>query len=215
MRLKVWGEYGLFTRPETKADPFSYPFLTPSAAEGILKSIFWKPEIEYIVNTITVLNPIRYQSFFRNMGKSKIVPSNYEKEPYLINEDRSQRNFVVLKNPSYIIDFDIKLTERATDPIEKYLAIIDRRIVNGSCFKQPCLGVKEYKANFEYPSGTETIHPELLGVFNFGQMLRKMDFVSDKTGSLSWFDHDLNKTVKGDVSPKFFDAIMRNGVILC
>lgn len=215
MKIKVWGEYGLFTRPETKADPFSYPFLTPSAALGILKSIFWKPEIEYTINSITVLNPIRYASFFRNMGKSKIVPCNYDKEPYLINEDRSQRNFVVLKNPAYIIDFDVSLTEKANDPIDKYFAIINERIKRGACFKQPCMGVKEYAANFEFLDGTEQVHPELLGEFKFGLILKKMNFTVNKTGKISWFDHQQGKVVKGEVVPEYFEAIMRNGVVKC
>ncbi len=32
VRLKVWGDYALFTRPENKAERMSYDVPTPSAA---------------------------------------------------------------------------------------------------------------------------------------------------------------------------------------
>ena len=32
VRLKVWGDYALFTRPESKAERMSYDVPTPSAA---------------------------------------------------------------------------------------------------------------------------------------------------------------------------------------
>ena len=32
IRMEVWGEYALFTRPEMKAERVSYDVITPSAA---------------------------------------------------------------------------------------------------------------------------------------------------------------------------------------
>jgi CRISPR-associated protein Cas5d len=149
------------------------------------------------------------------MGKSKIVTSSYDKEHYIISDDRSQRNFVVLKNPAYIIDFGMELTKRATDPIDKYFAIVNKRISQGACFKQPCMGVKEYACAFKFPDGTEQVHPELLGEFNFGQVLKKINFNPSKTGKLQWFDHQQKKITKGNVEPEYFEAIMKNGVVRC
>jgi len=34
VRLEVWGEAACFTRPELKAERFSYDVMTPSAARG-------------------------------------------------------------------------------------------------------------------------------------------------------------------------------------
>ena len=39
--LKVWGDYACMTRPELKAERVSYPVLTPSAARGVLESIYY------------------------------------------------------------------------------------------------------------------------------------------------------------------------------
>ena len=71
VRLKVWGEYALFTRPENKAERMSYDVLTPSAARGILEAIHWKPAIRWVVDKIHVLNPIIFDSIRRNEVSQK------------------------------------------------------------------------------------------------------------------------------------------------
>ena len=39
IKLHVWGDYALFTRPEMKVERVSYDVMTPSAARGILEAI--------------------------------------------------------------------------------------------------------------------------------------------------------------------------------
>ena len=36
VKVKVWGDYALFSRPELKAERYSYDVMTPSAARGHL-----------------------------------------------------------------------------------------------------------------------------------------------------------------------------------
>ena len=43
VKVKVWGEYALFSRPEMKVERCSYDVMTPSAARGILEAIYWHP----------------------------------------------------------------------------------------------------------------------------------------------------------------------------
>ena len=77
IRLLVKGDYALFTRPEMKAERVSYDVITPSAARGILESIYWKPAIKWVVDRIIVLNPIVFDSIRRNesntIGLSTII----------------------------------------------------------------------------------------------------------------------------------------------
>ena len=40
IRLEVWGDYALFTRPEMKVERCSYDIITPSAARGLLEAIY-------------------------------------------------------------------------------------------------------------------------------------------------------------------------------
>ncbi|MBI5521680.1 MAG: type I-C CRISPR-associated protein Cas5 [Desulfarculus sp.] len=60
VRLKVWGEHALFTRPEMKVERVSYDIITPAAARAILEAILWKPAIRWSVTGIDLLAPIRH-----------------------------------------------------------------------------------------------------------------------------------------------------------
>lgn len=44
IRVEVWGDYALFTRPEMKTERVSYDVMTPSAARGLLESICLQDE---------------------------------------------------------------------------------------------------------------------------------------------------------------------------
>ena len=65
VRLRVQGDYALFTRPENKGERCSYDVPTPSAMRGILEAIHWKPAIRWLVDRIHVLNPIVFDSMRR------------------------------------------------------------------------------------------------------------------------------------------------------
>lgn len=43
VKVRVWGPYALFSRPEMKVERCSYDVMTPSAARGILEAIYWHP----------------------------------------------------------------------------------------------------------------------------------------------------------------------------
>src|SRR5438876_8605313 len=55
--VKVWGDYALFSRPELSVERISYPFMTPSAARGVLDAILFKPQMNWHVRRITALRP--------------------------------------------------------------------------------------------------------------------------------------------------------------
>ena len=57
IKLKVWGDYACFTRPEMKVERVSYDVMTPSAARGILEAIYWKPAIVWEIDRIHVMKP--------------------------------------------------------------------------------------------------------------------------------------------------------------
>ena len=66
IKLKVWGDYACFTRPEMKVERVSYDVMTPSAARGILEAIYWKPAITWVVDRLYVLNAVRFANIRRN-----------------------------------------------------------------------------------------------------------------------------------------------------
>ena len=165
IRLKVWGNYACFTRPEMKVERVSYDVMTPSAARGILEAIHWKPAIRWIIDSIHVLEPIRFQSIRRNeVGhkapygkiKSAMKRGDLEGLQQLVDEDRQQRAATVLVKPAYLIEAHFELTDKAGegDSEGKHLDIFNRRAARGQCFHQPCLGTREFAASFELvPSG--------------------------------------------------------------
>ncbi len=105
--VKVWGEYALFTRPELKVERLSYPFMTPSAARGVLDAILYRPQMRWHVRRITALRPAfpagfppeaaelpyRLIGIRRNEIQDKIPSGNVQKwmknpasfEPYLVD----------------------------------------------------------------------------------------------------------------------------------
>ena len=66
------GDYALFSRPEMKVERVSYDVPTPGAIEGMLKCIYWKPAIRYVIDKIVVFNPIDFINVRRNEVKDKV-----------------------------------------------------------------------------------------------------------------------------------------------
>jgi len=64
INFKLWGRYALFTDPVTKTggEKCSYHVPTYEAIKGVLKSIYWKPTIVWVVDRVRVMKPIRTQT---------------------------------------------------------------------------------------------------------------------------------------------------------
>ena len=60
IQVEVWGDYACFTRPEMKTERVSYDVMTPSAARGLLDSLYWHPGLRWVIDRIHVCAPIRF-----------------------------------------------------------------------------------------------------------------------------------------------------------
>lgn len=150
------GDYALFTRPEMKLERVSYDVPPPGALEGMLKSIYWKPAIRYVIDKIVVFNPIDFMNIRRNEVKDKVLLSSMKSQMngkggdpcVYTSEDRTQRSSIVLKNVRYGIEFHFVLTglksEKDDDDEKKHYNIIKRRLEKGQCFRTPCFGCAEF-----------------------------------------------------------------------
>src|ERR1043165_342986 len=107
VRLYVSGDRACFTRPEMKVERVSYDVITPSASRGILEAIHWKPAIRWVVDSIQVLKPIRFESIRRNEVGGKLSAASVAKAikagsidglANVIEEDRQQRAATVLRD---------------------------------------------------------------------------------------------------------------------
>jgi len=121
IKLKVWGDYACFSRPEMKVERVSYDVITPSAARGILEAIHWKPAISWVIDKIYVINPISFDNIRRNEVTGIISASNVKKamngQPVKLyqntNEERAQRATLLLKKVAYVIEAHFEMTNQA------------------------------------------------------------------------------------------------------
>ncbi len=160
IKLRIWGDYACFTRPEMKVERVSYDVITPSAARGILEAIHWKPAIRWVIDKIHVLRPIKFDNVRRNEVSSKISKPNpitamREMRPlyFLVDEgsNRQQRATTLLRDVEYVIEAHFEMTDKggADESVGKHLDIFCRRARKGQFFHQPALGCREFPASFE------------------------------------------------------------------
>lgn len=208
IRLLTWGDRACFTRPEMKVERVSYDVITPSAARGILEAIHWKPAIRWVVDSIQVLKPIRFESIRRNEVGGKLSAASVSKAMKagsvdglcnVIEEDRQQRAATILRDVAYVITahFDLTPAAGSDDTEGKHLDIFNRRARKGQYFHSPCLGNREFPASFQLLEADEPAPSpaaSLLGACDLGWMLHDIDFADGMT-------------------PHFFRAQMQDGLI--
>lgn len=203
VRVRVWGEYACFTRPEFKVERVSYPVITPSAARGLLEAIFWKPEFRYEIRRIGVLR----------LGTQMVIVRNelgvrQGRKPYYIEDHRQQRSTLLLKDVDYIIEAEMKLRPHASDPIMKYVEQFYRRVEKGQYHHTPYLGTREFAAHFAPVDGESPAPFDL----TIGTMLFDIAFVEDPNRpELEFKRPGRQGTVKGYARALFFFAEVKEG----
>ncbi len=220
LAVRVQGDFALFTRPEFSAERVSYSVMTPSAARGILESIFWKPEMRWRVQKVQVLKPIKQFSILRNEVNSHQSDRaakawNSIGDGYFAEDDRAQRHSLCLRDVDYVIEAAIDLKPHATDNIAKYRDMFRRRVQRGQCFNQPYLGTREFSVSRFEPATGEEIPEELIEQLDLGWMLFDMEFSEQPKGSISYYAHDSSgsRVARGAAMPKFFHAQLINNVL--
>ncbi|MCY4007023.1 MAG: type I-C CRISPR-associated protein Cas5c [Rhodobacteraceae bacterium] len=202
MKLLVKGRNACFTRPEMKVERVSYDVITPSSARGILEAIHWKPAIRWIIDRIHVLRPIKFESIRRNEVALKIPVRNAKTAMKLndlkglklvVDDNRHQRAMLCLAHVEYGIEAHFEMTEKAGlgDNPGKHAEMFRRRAAKGQCFHQPCLGVREFPADFRL---VDEIPTSTIGDRDLGWMLYDIDYANNRQSI-------------------FFRARMENGII--
>lgn len=200
VEVKVWGDYACFTRPDMKVERVSYPVMTPSAARGVLEAIFWKPQFEWRVREIHVLNEIKHFSILRNEVKSKATFSSVKKwekngGAFFAEDDRAQRHSLTLRDVAYIIKADAFVKPGVNENPAKFRDQFRRRVKRGQCYFMPYLGCREFTGFFAEPTGEES----------------SVDY-SDELGTML-FDLVYDRNRKG-AKPVFFRARLNNGILM-
>jgi CRISPR-associated protein Cas5d len=222
MRIKVQGDLAMFSRGETRAEPYSYEVPPRTAIKGLLENIFWKPEMIYSVNKLVVCNEIKFVSIKRNnlMGKQS------DKPIVLDQGDRTQRVYTYLKDVCYAIDFSIFLSA-ISDPekvsVKKYYEQVERRLRKRQFFSQPYLGCRELFAHVSFLEKDDQVnpHPSLLGQEkDCGVLPKCLNWVSEPKGRFLAPVHfpyaEDGKRLRYNpcrVVPEYEQVILKDGVI--
>ena len=201
-RVRVTGDLACFTRPEMKVERVSYEVMTPSAARGVLEAILWKPQIAWHVRAIEVLAPIRWVSFRRNEVQKVASPGAAH---LVIDDERTQRNTVALRDVDYVIEAWFELTAHAgpDDPVAKYVDMFRRRVEKGQHHHAPYLGCREFAAH---------VAPAI-------SVAEPIDSAVDRPLGWMFFDFDWPGFTGGEAPagaaprPLFFDARLAGGVV--
>lgn len=206
IRLKVWGDYALFTRPEMKTERVTYDTITPSAARGLIEAIYWHPGIKWRIDKIRVCKPIRFLNVRRNEVKATVsasaartVMNRREGQLYLSAPDEiQQRASLLLRDVAYVIEAHFDMTDKASpgDNPGKFQDIIKRRIERGQFYHQPCFGCREFPANFAPCEEMPPCPKELAGEKDLGFMLWDIDYTDPQ-----------------NLHPLFFRARLTDGVL--
>ena len=207
IKVKIWGDYALFSRPEMKVERCTYDVITASAARGILDAIYWHPGFKWLIDKIYIQKPIRFTSIRRNEVNSKILESsvkrvlNGSKEKLYLStkDDIAQRTSIILKDVEYVIEAHFEMTPSAneSDNPAKFIDIMKRRIKKGQCFHTPYFGCREFPVRFA-PCDDEKIFTA---------------YEDEEERDLGYVLYDMDYSDPKDIKPIFFRAIMRRGTL--
>ena len=201
--MEVWGPTACFTRPEMKTERVSYDVPTPSAARGMIESIYYHPGLKWTIDRIWVLKPIQFMNLRRNEVSSKISASNVMQEAnggkqscIVTTQDIQQRAAMMLKDVRYVIEAHFDMTDKAnaSDNPGKFQDIVKRRLRKGACYAAPYLGTRECTAHFRLWAGGA-----IEGI--------------DETRDLGYMLYDMDYSDPENIQPMFFHAKMEHGCI--
>ncbi len=127
----------MFCNPVFRAERYSYPVPTPGAMDHLLRSVYWKPQMRYVIKRICVANEPKYGCEVLRHVVAKFPQGKPEAQ---------MRSENYLMDVHYGVEFDIELTginAFENNTVKKHEAILRQRLSKGQYYKPPYLGTKE------------------------------------------------------------------------
>lgn len=191
IEFSVKGKYALFTNPITRmgGEKSSYQIPTYEALKGITESIYWKPSIKIIVDSVRVMNPIKMES-------KGIRPINY-------GGGNTLANYTYLRDVHYKVRAYFVFNPHRPDlkhdhNEEKHHNIMKRALRTGGR-RDIFLGTRECQGYVE-PTDFEAEESFYDGVdMDFGLMVHGFNY-PDETG-------------RNKLEVRLWNPVMKNGVI--
>ncbi len=193
IEFRLWGRYALFTDPLTRigGEKCSYHIPTYEALKGVLKSIYWKPTLIWVVDEVRVMKRIRTQT-------KGTKPQEY-------SGGNSLAIYTFLSDVEYQVrahfEQNTHRPELAADYIEgKHYSIAKRMLERGGR-QDIFLGTRDcqgYVEPCEFRSGVGELDAD--GELGFGLMFHSFDY-PDETGE--------NKLYTRSWSPTMVNGVIR------
>ncbi|MCK4564064.1 MAG: type I-C CRISPR-associated protein Cas5 [Verrucomicrobia bacterium] len=192
VEFKVSGRMALFTDPLSRVggEKCSYHIPTYEALKGILKSVYWKPTIIWVIDKVRIMNPIQTQS--RNMK-----PLNY-------GGGNTLAIYTYLADVEYQVQAHFEWNEFRPDMEKdrvdgKHFSIAQRMIDKGGR-QDIFLGARECQGYVEPCSFGEGVGAyDDIPQLSYGVMFHGFDY-PDETGV-------------NELHSRFWNPVVQNGVI--
>jgi CRISPR-associated protein Cas5d len=197
VEFEVCGDYALFSDPINRVggEKFTYQVPTYEALKGVLQSIYWKPTIIWIIDSVRVMNQIQTET-------KGIRPIKYS----VIGNDLSY--YTYLKNCCYQVRahfiWNENRPELADDRNENKHHSIAKRMIERGGRRDIFLGTRECQAyvapcNFGDGESFYTATPQL----DFGIMYH----------GITYADEAYSDQTSGKMTVRLWRAVMKEGVI--
>jgi len=192
IEFDLYGDYALFTNPLTRmgGEKSTYPVPTYSALQGIVESIYWKPSLIMVIDSVRVMKPIQMES-------KGIRPINY-------GGGNTLANYTYLRDVHYKVRAYFVFNPHRPDlkhdhNEEKHHNILKRSLKAGGR-RDIFLGTRECQGYVE-----PTVFDEGVGAYD--------DSVDMHLGTMvHGFDYP-DETGKNEFNVRLWDPVMKNGVI--
>lgn len=197
VEFEVCGEYALFSDPITRVggEKFTYQVPTYEAMKGVLQSIYWKPTIIWVVDSVRVMNQIQTET-------KGIRPIKYS------GGSNDLSYYTYLKDCRYQVRahfiWNDNRPELAGDRSENKHHNIARRMIERGGRRDIFLGTREcqaYVAPCVFGEGESfyAVTPQL----DFGVMYH----------GVTYADEAYSEETRGRMTVRLWRAVMKNGVI--
>ena len=193
IEFKVYGKYALFSDPLTRigGEKWSYQIPTYEALKGIVKAVYWKPTLIWLIDEVRIMRPIR------------LVPKNMKLIKY--HEAGADLSvYTYLQDVEYQVkahfEWNMYRPDMSKDRIDGKHYEIARRMIDRGGRRDIALGTRECQGYVEpCRFGEGKGFYDQYGNTSFGLMFHGFNY-PDETG-------------KEELSIRFWRPVMENGMI--
>ena len=200
VEFEVTGDYALFSDPVMRVggEKCTYPVPTYEALKGILHSVYWKPTFIWYIDAVRVMNMIRTEV-------KSVRPLVYNGKDENVND---LAYYTYLKNCRYQVRAHFEWNDNrpglAIDRDENKHHQVAKRMIRRGGRRDIFLGTRECQGYVEpclFGEGTGAYDDQPL--ITFGLMLH----------GFTYADEAYSDETRGNLSVRFWRAVMKNGII--